>query len=40
MTRSFPVPDRPWVLQMRWLELCFMHWAVDADVVARAFRTA
>ncbi|GGJ80391.1 hypothetical protein GCM10008939_25330 [Deinococcus aquiradiocola] len=21
---------------MRWLELCFMHWAVDADVVARA----
>lgn len=33
MSRPFPVPTRPWVLQMRWLELCFMHWAVDARAI-------
>lgn len=33
MSRPFPVPTRPWALQMRWLELCFMHWATDASAV-------
>ncbi|MFC4452632.1 DUF2071 domain-containing protein [Deinococcus sonorensis] len=28
-----PLPSGPWVLQMRWLELCFMHWAVDPAVL-------
>jgi uncharacterized protein YqjF (DUF2071 family) len=29
-----PLPNRPWVLQMRWMDLCFMHWAVDATELA------
>ena len=29
------MPTRPWALQMRWLELCFMHWAVDAQALGR-----
>lgn len=29
------MPTRPWALQMRWLELCFMHWAVDPSELAR-----
>ncbi|WP_425145339.1 YqjF family protein [Deinococcus sp.] len=32
--RPFPAPTRPWALQMRWLELCFMHWAADTDALA------
>ena len=33
--RPFPAPSSPWVLQMRWLELCFLHWAADPQVIAR-----
>ena len=33
--RPFPAPSSPWVLQMRWLELCFLHWAVPPDALAR-----
>lgn len=31
--RPWPTPDRPWVMQMRWVDLLFAHWAVDAAVV-------
>ncbi|WP_407538348.1 DUF2071 domain-containing protein [Deinococcus radiomollis] len=34
-----PIPTRPWVLQMRWLDLCFMHWAVDAAELAARLPT-
>lgn len=27
--RPWPVPDRPWVIRMRWRELLFAHWPVD-----------
>ncbi len=35
MTRPLPPTDRPWVLQMRWLDLCFMHWAADAEAIQK-----
>ena len=35
MISPVPMPTRPWALQMRWLELCFMHWAVDAQAIKR-----
>ncbi len=25
----------PWILRMAWHDLCFMHWTVDADALAR-----
>lgn len=25
---------RPWVMRMSWLDLCFMHWRVEAEVLA------
>src|ERR1039458_1949362 len=28
--RPWPVPDRPWTMRMRWRDLLFAHWAVDA----------
>lgn len=31
--RPWPLPDRPWILQQRWLDLLFLHWEVDADAV-------
>ncbi len=33
--RTWPVPGRPWVMQMRWVDLLFAHWAVDAAVLRR-----
>jgi uncharacterized protein len=33
-----PLPDptrRPWVMRMRWVDLLFAHWAVDAGAIAR-----
>jgi uncharacterized protein len=32
--RPWPVPERPWAIRMRWRELLFAHWKVDAAVVA------
>jgi uncharacterized protein len=28
--RPWPPPDRPWAMRMRWCDLLFAHWAVDA----------
>lgn len=28
--RSLPLPDRPWLMRMRWYDLLFAHWVVDA----------
>ncbi len=33
--RPWPVPDRPWVMQMRWCDLLFAHWIADAAAVRR-----
>src|SRR5258708_38040320 len=33
--RPWPVPTRPWAVRMRWRELLFAHWVVDASVVRR-----
>lgn len=35
VTRPWPVPDRPWAMRMRWRDLLFAHWAVDAAVIRR-----
>ncbi len=32
--RDFPVPARGWGLNMTWLDLCFLHWAVDPALIA------
>jgi hypothetical protein len=29
--RPWPLPDAPWVMRMRWLELAFLHWPVPAE---------
>jgi len=29
--RPYPVPSRPWVMSMKWLNLAFMHWRVPAE---------
>ena len=31
--RPWPVPDRPWVMRMRWHELLFAHWIVEPNIV-------
>src|SRR6266404_184187 len=31
--RPWPVPRTPWVMRMRWRELLFAHWIVDASTV-------
>ena len=31
--RPYPLPDKPWALHMRWLNLLFMHWAVPAETL-------
>ncbi|WP_424951187.1 YqjF family protein [Deinococcus sp.] len=36
---TLPTPTRPWALHMRWLELCFMHWAVDAATLSERLPT-
>jgi uncharacterized protein len=33
--RPWPVPDRPWVMRMRWCDLLFAHWRVDAAALRR-----
>jgi uncharacterized protein len=33
--RPWPIPDRPWVMRMRWRDLLFAHWVVDAATVRR-----
>ena len=33
--RPWPVPDRAWTMRMRWCDLLFAHWAVDAAVLRR-----
>ncbi len=31
--RPWPVPNSPWVMRMRWRELLFAHWQVDASLL-------
>lgn len=31
--RPWPVPDRPWAMSMRWCDLLFAHWPMDAAAV-------
>jgi uncharacterized protein len=31
--RPWPLPNKPWALAMRWRDLAFLHWPVDADLV-------
>jgi uncharacterized protein YqjF (DUF2071 family) len=33
--RPWPIPDRPWAMRMRWCDLLFAHWTVDAAVIRR-----
>lgn len=33
--RPWPVPDRPWTMRMRWCDLLFAHWTVDAVALRR-----
>jgi uncharacterized protein len=33
--RPWPIPDRPWAMSMRWCDLLFAHWAMDAAVLRR-----
>ena len=33
--RPWAVPDRPWAMRMRWCDLLFAHWAVDASVLRK-----
>ncbi|MCR9162829.1 MAG: YqjF family protein [Nannocystaceae bacterium] len=32
--RPWPLPERPWVMTMSWLDLLFAHWRVPAEQVA------
>ena len=32
--RPWPAPRTPWLVRMRWHELCFLHWPVDPEAVA------
>lgn len=32
--RPWPMPDRPWLGFMRWTNLAFLHWRVDAEEIA------
>ncbi|HRF50721.1 MAG TPA: DUF2071 domain-containing protein [Anaerolineales bacterium] len=34
--REYPLPKTPWVMQQTWAQLLFMHWRVDAEVMAAA----
>ena len=31
--RSWPLPNRPWVMRMTWSELLFAHWQVEPKIV-------
>ena len=31
--RPWPLPSRPWVMTMSWLDLLFAHWPVDASTL-------
>jgi uncharacterized protein len=31
--RLSPLPDRPWLMRMRWCDLLFTHWVVDPRLV-------
>src|SRR5690554_2563187 len=31
--RQWPLPDKPWVGQMSWLNLLFVHWPVDPEQI-------
>jgi len=33
--RPWPIPDCPWAMRMRWCDLFFAHWAIDAAVLRR-----
>ncbi len=33
--RPWPAPSRPWAMRMRWVDLLFAHWAVDAAALRR-----
>jgi uncharacterized protein YqjF (DUF2071 family) len=32
--RPWPLPERPWVMTMSWLDLLLAHWPVDPELVA------
>lgn len=34
--RDHPLPDRPWAMSMRWVDLLFMHWPIDPAVMRAA----
>jgi hypothetical protein len=34
--RDRPLPDRPWAMSMRWVDLLFIHWPVDPAVLRKA----
>jgi uncharacterized protein YqjF (DUF2071 family) len=31
--RPWPIPSKPWAMRMRWRELLFAHWRVDARLI-------
>ena len=31
--RPWPRPRTPWLMRMRWHELCFLHWRIEPDVL-------
>jgi len=33
--RPWPMPDRPWANAQSWVDLAFLHWRVDADVLRK-----
>ncbi len=33
--RPWPIPAHPWVMRMRWRDLLFAHWKVDAAVLRK-----
>lgn len=33
--RPWPLPDRQWIMHMRWRDLLFAHWVADAAVLRR-----
>ncbi len=33
--RPYPLPEKPWHMQMRWLNLSFMHWEVPGEALRK-----
>jgi uncharacterized protein len=33
--RTWPLPERPWMMRMTWSDLLFAHWQVDPTAVAK-----